>query len=677
MKHKVFLLLIFIQLVFVSCYENNNSLSKNLIVQDSLSLYLDRAFNEELDNKERYINNKKALNILEGLKNDTLTRKNYLRVAIRFYNLDRFEEYKETTEKVKELSLKENDTINTARAYVFLGDYYRNSYKSDSAFLYYNQAEKEYLKLKDNLKIGEMYFKKAETQFSNRDYRGAENTAYIAMKFLRLSKDSYLEYQTASLIGMCLNELHEYSNAIEFHNKALAIVEKNEIPEFYQRKASTYNNLGVVYTNLNNYTLAIKNFRNALNETSLKNDDPHLYAMVLDNLAHAKLKSDDFNDLPKLLLEALKIRDSLNLTTGIIINKIHLSEYFDAINQKDSALKYAREAHSLAISSRSLGHQLLTLKQLGNVETEKSNLYSKQYVNLSDSLLQAERKVSEKFARIEFETDEFKRQKEQLALQNRNIILFALLAVFIVVLLYIIRDQRSRNAQFRLREEQQRANEEIYSLMLSQQKKMDEVVLKEKQRIGQELHDGVLGRLFGARLNLDSLNKKSDELAIAGRDHYISELKFIEQDIREISHELSREKFALINNFVAILTNLLEEQKNLSKGADLKYAIDQAIKWDKVDNDLKINLYRIIQEALQNINKYAKARNISVNLLKDADHLHVSVIDDGVGFDVSKKSKGIGLQNISSRVQSCKGTFEVKSKPGKGTTLTIDLPFTK
>jgi signal transduction histidine kinase len=228
-----------------------------------------------------------------------------------------------------------------------------------------------------------------------------------------------------------------------------------------------------------------------------------------------------------------------------------------------------------------------------------------------------------------------------------------------------------------LREEQQKANEEIYSLMLSQQKKLDEVVLKEKQRIGQELHDGVLGRLFGARLNLDSLNRKDDELAIAGRDHYIAELKFIEQDIREISHELSREKFALINNFVAILTNLFEEQKNLSEATDLKYSIDQAIKWDKVDNDLKINLYRIIQESLQNINKYAKAKTVLVNLLKDADHLHITIMDDGVGFDTNKKSKGIGLQNITSRVESCKGTFELKSKPGKGTTITIDLPFKK
>jgi signal transduction histidine kinase len=80
---------------------------------------------------------------------------------------------------------------------------------------------------------------------------------------------------------------------------------------------------------------------------------------------------------------------------------------------------------------------------------------------------------------------------------------------------------------------------------------------------------------------------------------------------------------------------------------------------------------------LQNINKYAKAKNVSVNLLKDAEHLHVTIIDDGIGFDVAKKSKGIGIQNISSRVESCRGTFDIKSKPGKGTTITIDLPFTK
>jgi len=379
--------------------------------------------------------------------------------------------------------------------------------------------------------------------------------------------------------------------------------------------------------------------------------------------------------LPNSFYQALKIRDSLNVLTGIILSKIHLSEYYNAVKKKDSALAYAVSAHNLALQVNSIGHQLLTLRQLGNVETEKSNYYSKQYVSLSDTLIKTERKVSEKFARIEFETDEFKRQKEQLTVQNRNIILFTLLAVFIVILLYIIRDQKSRNARFKLREAQQRANEEIYTMMLSQQKQLDDVVQKEKQRIGQELHDGVLGRLFGARLNLDSLNKKTDEQAIEGRNHYISELKNIEQDIREISHELNREKFALINNFVAILTNLLEEQRTLSEETELKYKIDFSVNWDEVKNDTKINIYRIVQESLQNINKYANAKNVSVNLIKDAENVHLTILDDGVGFDVDKKSKGIGLQNIASRVTSCQGTFDIKSKKGKGTSITIDIPI--
>ncbi|MBN8567272.1 MAG: sensor histidine kinase, partial [Flavobacteriales bacterium] len=105
------------------------------------------------------------------------------------------------------------------------------------------------------------------------------------------------------------------------------------------------------------------------------------------------------------------------------------------------------------------------------------------------------------------------------------------------------------------------------------------------------------------------------------------------------------------------------------------YTIDSVINWDNVPNNIKINVYRIIQEALQNINKYAEAKNVSVAIVKDAENIHISVIDDGVGFDVSRKSKGIGLLNIESRVKTCKGKLEIKSKKGKGTSISIDLPI--
>jgi hypothetical protein len=75
----------------------------------------------------------------------------------------------------------------------------------------------------------------------------------------------------------------------------------------------------------------------------------------------------------------------------------------------------------------------------------------------------------------------------------------------------------------------------------------------------------------------------------------LTELKNIEQDIREISHDLNREKSELINNFVAIVNDLFEEQKKTYKSVFVP-TVDSAIKWELISNTIKINLYRIIQK---------------------------------------------------------------------------------
>jgi signal transduction histidine kinase len=108
------------------------------------------------------------------------------------------------------------------------------------------------------------------------------------------------------------------------------------------------------------------------------------------------------------------------------------------------------------------------------------------------------------------------------------------------------------------------------------------------------------GRMFGVRMNLDGLNGFQD--SCQSKSGYLSELKNIEQDIREISHDLNREKSELINNFVAIVDNLFEEQRKTFQTKFLSN-IDSSIKWESLANSVKINLYRIMQESLQNINK--------------------------------------------------------------------------
>ena len=234
--------------------------------------------------------------------------------------------------------------------------------------------------------------------------------------------------------------------------------------------------------------------------------------------------------------------------------------------------------------------------------------------------------------------------------------------------------QKTKNRELLFKQEQQKVNEEIYNLMISQQSAIETNRIVEKKRVAQELHDGVLGRMFGVRMNLDGLNKFNDDIAVNQRNSYLAELKNIEQDIREISHDLNREKSELINNFVAIVNNLFEDQKK-TFNPKLVTTIDSTIKWELVSNAVKINLYRIIQESLQNINKYANANTIKVELRKKDDGLFLSIKDDGVGFDVNKAKRGIGIQNIQSRTKECNGNVDITSSRGKGTTITVMVPI--
>ena len=211
--------------------------------------------------------------------------------------------------------------------------------------------------------------------------------------------------------------------------------------------------------------------------------------------------------------------------------------------------------------------------------------------------------------------------------------------------------------------------------MITQQDAIEINRVEEKKRVAQELHDGVLGRMFGIRMNLDVLNNFNDDLAIEQRKDYLKELKNIEQDIREISHDLNREKSELINNFVAIVNHLFEEQRK-TFDSKLVSTIDATINWGAMPNLIKINLYRIIQESLHNCNKYAQASTIIVELKNDKGDLILLIQDDGQGFDPDAKKQGIGLKNMKARIDECKGSFDIKSKKEIGTLITVIIPLT-
>ena len=661
--------------IFLDCSKKKTENHTINSSKDSLSTYFLLANDFSLARERRQEYNKKAFDIVNNQENDSLNRVNLFKVANRYYNINNWKDFNKTVHLVLEKSESAKDTTSITKAFTYLGDYYESQSILDSSFQFFYKAEKLYERLGDNFNLGRILINKATLQYKAGDFLGSEKSVFNVLRIIKGEKQiNNILYDAYNLLGTIYGELGEYENAIAYHNKALVISDDEIIPKEFQSKATTYNNIGFLYLNSQKYLLAKNYFQKGLEQRDLLSQKPALYAMLLDNLAYTKFKLKDSNELLELFYQSLKLRDSLQLTTGIFINKIHLSEYFDLKKDSVKALRYSKEALLLSRTTNNPRDILVALKQSAVIEPKKAVAYTKEYIHINENLQKEERKMGDKFSRIEYETDRIKDENTDLETKNRNLLFgfsaFAILGLF----LYILKAQKTKNRELLFKQEQQKVNEEIYNLMISQQNTIETNRVKEKKRVAQELHDGVLGRMFGVRMNLDGLSKFNDEPAIKQRISYLSELKNIEQDIREISHDLNREKSELINNFVAIVDNLLEDQNRTFK-PKLLAKIDRTIKWELISNSVKINLYRIIQESLQNINKYAEANSIKVEIKKRDGDLFLTITDDGKGFDVKRSKKGIGLQNIQSRTTECNGTIDIQSKKGNGTIITIAVPF--
>ena len=669
------LLLFFIMLVFVSC-EQKETLTIEHLNDENLVFYFEKANDESLDFKNRHNSADSIKKIISQETNDSINRKNYFKLANRYFNMNAMDEYRETTKTIIQNSQKANDSVSLGKAYSYLGDYYGSTFESEQAYKNYFYAEKIYINLKDDPKIAKTLLNKSVIQFNEKDYVGSEKSAIKALQILKKTNNDELTYEANNVLGVIYHELSEFDKSVEFHNSALDILKKKNVPFEYQATATSLNNIGAAYQKSKNYKEAIIFYEESLKSQNILKDKPLLYAALLDNIAYSKFKLKKLAGLPQLFYDALKIRDSLKVYPAIAGSKLNLSEFYEYQKNIPLSQKYAKEAYALAKEKKLSNEELLSLKQLSKIDPQNSSGYSKEYIHINDSLQLAERQIRNKLARIEFETDELIEQKDKLVEQRQSLIYFGFALLVVGVFIYVIRIQASKNRELLLIRDQQLANEEIYQLMLTQQEKVEKVRQLEKIKIGQELHDGVLGKLFGTRMSLDGLNSSQEKEDILQRTSLIDQLKDLEQEIREISHDLNSEKTAIFNNFVVMVSNFIENQKEVY-GTAMNFEQDKKIDWNTVDNFIKINLYRVMQESFQNINKYAQASKITILFYLKNDAIELQIQDNGNGFDVMKKKKGIGLQNMTSRMNSLGGTMQIESKTGNGTKIVFQVPLKK
>ena len=178
-----------------------------------------------------------------------------------------------------------------------------------------------------------------------------------------------------------------------------------------------------------------------------------------------------------------------------------------------------------------------------------------------------------------------------------------------------------------------------------------------------------MNRLYGTRLQLGMLNSIINIEAEEKRLEQINSLQVIEHDIRAISHDLHTDAVASHFDFAVLLAQCVQQASSTTK-TSLHFESTPEINWESISGLVKITIYRIVQETLSNVAKYASATECNITITQpDASTLLLRIRDTGKGFDLAQTSTGIGLKNMSERARLVKADFRIQSAIGQGTTV--------
>jgi two-component system, NarL family, sensor histidine kinase UhpB len=211
------------------------------------------------------------------------------------------------------------------------------------------------------------------------------------------------------------------------------------------------------------------------------------------------------------------------------------------------------------------------------------------------------------------------------------------------------------------------------------EKKMTRAIIKtqedERYEIGSELHDNVCQILASSQMYMSMLEPVLQEDTVNLLEQAKGNTGLAIREIRSLSHRLAPAFFdessleesmeRLINDF------------SIGDGMLFDCVVSEQIHAIELGHDLQLNLYRILQEQLRNIQKYAQASKVDICVDLEDEALTMMISDNGIGFDINKVKKGIGIANMKRRAELFGGNASISSAPGKGCQVLVSIPLTK
>ncbi|WP_233445973.1 tetratricopeptide repeat-containing sensor histidine kinase [Myroides odoratimimus] len=577
-------------------------------------------------------------------------------------------------------AVEDRDSIDIANAYLLTGQYYLSNLVFDSAYYYYNQAEKLYLIKKDSLNISYTYYIKAYVLNKNGVYSEAEKQILKSIRYNTKEISIRRRHQQYFTIGDVFSGLGMYEDALHYYNQAFELLSDKTIlseeSEAYINLSKTYlvDNVAKVYIKQEKYLKAKELLLEGIAKYINFNDvtSERYYAYLAISLASTKLKTNDYKGIHALLNEIIEI--GKRNKNRIIIHKAELvlAEYYFVTGQVNLGFPLVERILEEVRSVGDFENQLKALELLISYDSDRSDQFFIEYIEISKRFKGEGNLIQNSFIRIKQEADSLNELNKTLLERNRllstiTISLFVIVTIILLAYIYHLKIKK-----IGLIKMFQQDTEQYYNSIINVQKYLAVAKDRERKIIAKELNDGVVNRLFATRFTLMQLKKEEID---NHKDVLVNEVVEVEDYIRNISHSLVNEEGGKVQGFQQLLQELVLVQKRQSN-IDFSILIDSKLDLESLDHRKRINIYRSIQEVLLNVALHSNASKCVVDIkLKTPVSFEIAITDNGTGFDTRSIKGGYGLPNVKERIEIIEGKLFVISKKGSGTKILFIIYF--
>ena len=636
---------LFFALLFFSCVEKQSDLSLKNGGTDSITFYTNKSLDYSLSLESRCEYGDKAFNFAQKTNDNSVL---YTTLSVKIQNdiEANGDSIDYNFKRLKKIVLKSNKANFKAGFHSLKATSFT---QKDSSYFYFQKAKNEYLLLNDSLRAGYNLLKLSEIAMEASNFNDVQEYATEASKLLKGKKNKEYISHLNNMIGLSFANVRDYDVALSYYKEALKFADTDLFRDIIK------NNIAKVYQERKEYQKAINIYAEIFSSKIL---DYHMEskARALDNLGYTHFLNGNSNAI-QFMMEAHKIKDSINDELGLIASNLNLSNYYYKTNPALSN-QYAKKAFALSEKLKDVDSKLKTLELLSKTATSKleTDRLFLNYIRLNDSINYEKENAKNQFSKLKYDTKEseerFLKEKASNAesklvaerAKSRSILTFAFLIITLLLGYLFFKSIRQKHIKEKLKE--------IYNT---------------ETRISKKVHDELANDVYNI---MNFANNQNLEVADK-KESLLNALDNVYSRTRDISRENS--PIDLGENYPLQLKEMLSDYQT----EDLNIIIieENTINWNLVSENKKTATFRVLQELMINMKKHSQASLTVIKFDLANKNISINYSDNGVGFSDGKTFFKNGLQNVENRISGINGTITFDKKTNKGVKVLIAFPY--